>query len=119
MVVLALLVPSLVGAWSSWSASTAAAETQTLYHPAAKATATRGTAVTRGPDSLELLSQTPWLGPRPGQFQLHLKITASAPAAEMLEVNVYSELTTRSQFQAALAGEFYGLYYEAGGAPSR
>ena len=117
MVVLALLVPSLVGAWSSWSASTAAAEAQTLYHPAAKATATRGTAVTRGPDSLELLSQTPWLGPRPGQFQLHLKITASAPAAEMLEVNVYSELTTRSQFQAALAGEFYGLYYEAGGGP--
>ena len=110
-------MPSLVGAWSSWSASTAAEATQLLYHPVAKSTAAHGPAVTRGPDSLELLSQTPWLGPGPGQFQLRLKITGSAPAAEMLEVNVYSELTTRSQFQAALAGEFYGLYYEAGGGP--
>jgi hypothetical protein len=111
----ALFAVGFAGAWSPWDNATATAATQSLYRPEAKPVGKP--AITRGPDSLQLLSQTPWLGPSSGQFQLHLNITAADPAAEMLEVNVYSELTTRSQFQAALAGEFYGLYYQAGGGP--
>ena len=35
----------------------------------------------------------------------------------MLAVNVYTGLTTRSQFWGALGGEFYGSYYQPGGGP--
>ncbi|HXW78819.1 MAG TPA: DUF6049 family protein [Acidimicrobiales bacterium] len=117
LVAFVLFAASFAGTWSPWDSTTATAATQSLYHPPAKPKAARASVITRGPDSLQLLSQTPWLGPGAGQFQLHLKITAADPAAEMLEVNVYSELTTRSEFQAALGGGFYGLYYEAGGGP--
>jgi Family of unknown function (DUF6049) len=34
-----------------------------------------------------------------------------------LAVNVYNALTTRTQFQAALRGGFYGSYYQPGGGP--
>jgi Family of unknown function (DUF6049) len=117
VVALVLLMASVAGTWSSWDAGTAAAESQTLYHGVVTAPEVVRPSIVKGPDSLQLLSQTPWLGPSAGQFQLQLKIAATDPAAEMLEVNVYNELTTRSQFQAALGGGFYGLYYEAGGGP--
>ena len=119
VVALVLFAASFAGTWSPWANATATAATQSLYHPATKTRPGPRPAVTTGPDDLQLLSQTPWLRPSSGQFQLHLKVTAADPAAEMLEVNVYSELTTRSQFQTTLGGEFYGLYYEAGGGPSR
>jgi hypothetical protein len=73
--------------------------------------------VATGPDSLQLLSQTPWVDPSSTLFDLHLKITARNPGSEMLAVNVYTALTTRSQFQGALGGEFYGSYYQPGGGP--
>ncbi len=73
--------------------------------------------VTTGPDSLQLLSQTQWVDPGSTQFQLHLKITAQSPGNELLAVDVYPGLTTRSQFQGALGGEFYGSYYQPGGGP--
>ena len=73
--------------------------------------------VATGPDGLQLLSQTPWVDPSSTQFQLHLKITAQSPGNEMLAVDVYPGLTTRSQFQGALGGEFYGSYYQPGGSP--
>jgi hypothetical protein len=68
-------------------------------------------AITRGSDSLELLSQTAWVGPGQGQFQLRLGVTASDAADETLAVNVYSALSTRSQFQAALGGDVVSFYY--------
>ena len=70
-----------------------------------------------GPDSLQLVSQTAWVDPSSTQFRLHLKITALNPSSEMLAVNVYTGLTTRSQFWGALGGEFYGSYYQPGGGP--
>ncbi len=73
--------------------------------------------IATGRDNLELLSQTPWVDPDSTQFRLHLQVTAQSPASEMLAVNVYTGLTTRSQFQGALGGEFYGSYYQPGGGP--
>ncbi|HTT89765.1 MAG TPA: DUF6049 family protein [Acidimicrobiales bacterium] len=73
--------------------------------------------IATGPDRLQLLSQTVWVGPSSTQFQLHVRITAKSPVAEMLAVNVYPGLTTRTQFQAALGGELYGSYYQPGGGP--
>ncbi len=76
-----------------------------------------GPDVVTGPDSLQLVSQTAWVDPSSTQFRLHLKITALNPSSEMLAVNVYTGLTTRSQFWGALGGEFYGSYYQPGGGP--
>ena len=76
-----------------------------------------GPDVATGPDSLQLVSQTAWVDPSSTQFRLHLKITALNPSSEMLAVNVYTGLTTRSQFWGALGGEFYGSYYQPGGGP--
>jgi hypothetical protein len=60
--------------------------------------------ISHGPDALQLLSQNPWLGPGPRQFQMDLRVTTEYPAGEELEVVVYGRLTARSQFQAALGG---------------
>lgn len=70
--------------------------------------------IARGKDSLELLSQSTWVGPGRSTFQLHLAITASDPAAEGLVVDIYDRLITRSQFQEVLAGVFPSpyLYYQ-------
>jgi len=64
-----------------------------------------------GPDSLELVSQTPWAGPSQTVFQLDLRITASNAADETLDIFVYGALTARSEFQAALQGEVSNFLY--------
>ncbi len=118
-----LSTAGFVGAW--WGASTSVATAMPMsYRPAdtakigaALAKRPARPAIATGPNALQLLSQTAWVGPASDQFELHMKITAAKPAAEMLEVNIYGALTTRSQFWAALNGEFYGLYYQAGGGP--
>ena len=69
----------------------------------------------KGHDSLELLSQSTWVGPGRSVFQLDLAVTASDPANETLAVDVYPLLTTRSQFQQELAGTFPAPGYQ--GAP--
>jgi hypothetical protein len=76
----------------------------------------RGHNISAGPDALSLISQSAWVGPGPGQFQLHLAVTASSQAQETLSVIVYGNLTARSQFQAAVSGHVYGPYYEGPGA---
>ena len=88
-----------------------------VQHPVQIKRASPPPDVATGPDGLQLLSQTPWVDPSSTQFQLHLKITAQSPGDEMLAVDVYPGLTTRSQFQGALGGEFYGSYYQPGGSP--
>ncbi|HYA45465.1 MAG TPA: DUF6049 family protein [Acidimicrobiales bacterium] len=64
-----------------------------------------------GPDNLRLLSQTPWVGPGPSDFQLRLQVTASQPAGESLALIVYDALTSRSAFEAAADGDVHGPYY--------
>ncbi len=71
--------------------------------------------VAKGHDSLQLLSQSTWVGPGRSVFQLDLAVTASDPANETLAVDVYPLLTTRSQFQQELAGTFPAPGYQ--GAP--
>ncbi|MGH9106292.1 MAG: hypothetical protein ACRDZX_10735 [Acidimicrobiales bacterium] len=61
-------------------------------------------AISRGHDRLRLLSQTPWVGPGPSRFELDLDVTASDPTSEGLAVSVDGPLTSRSQFQLAMAG---------------
>jgi hypothetical protein len=70
-------------------------------------------AISKGPDSLQLLSQTAWVGPGQSEVRLHLGVTASDEAYETLSVSVYRELTARSQFQAAFRGDLSGsgFYY--------
>lgn len=68
--------------------------------------------IATGPEALELLSRTSWVGPGPGQFQLHLKVTSTSPGSQELEVIVYSRLTARSQFQVALGGDVSGVIYD-------
>ncbi|HUC14247.1 MAG TPA: DUF6049 family protein [Acidimicrobiales bacterium] len=68
--------------------------------------------ISRGADALQLLDETPWLGPGPRQFQMDLKVTTNDPADEELEVVVYGRLTARSQFQAALGGAVSGPFYD-------
>ena len=68
-----------------------------------------------GRDALTLVSQSAWVGPGSGQFQLHLAVTASNQAEETLAVIVYGKLTARSQFQAAVSGHVYGPYYQGPG----
>jgi hypothetical protein len=111
----------------SGAAGRAAAEPRLYFAGTGAAATSKGTPkkktvvirpdIATGPDSLQLLSQTAWVGPTSTGFQLHLRITARSPASEMLEVNVYPGLTTRSQFQSVLAGEYYGSYYQPGGGP--
>ena len=76
-------------------------------------------AISTGRDRLQLLSQPTWVGPRQNEFRLRLAITASDSANEELSVSVYSELTARSQFQAALNGDVAGsgFYDWPAGAP--
>jgi Family of unknown function (DUF6049) len=111
------------GTLATGAATTAGAETSRNSPGPSDGRAHSGTANARppaiatGPDSVELLSQTPWVDPSSTQFQLHLKITAGDPANETLAVNVYAELSARSQFQATLGGEFYNSYYQPGGGP--
>ena len=76
----------------------------------------RGHNIATGRDRLALISQSAWVGPGPGQFQLHLAVTASDQAAETLAVIVYGRLFARSQFQAAVSGDVYGPYYYGPGA---
>jgi hypothetical protein len=68
--------------------------------------------ISRGPDALQLLNETSWLGPGPRQFQMDLKVTTNYPAGEGLEVVVYGRLTARSQFQAALGGDVSGQFWD-------
>jgi hypothetical protein len=68
--------------------------------------------ISRGPDALQLLDETSWLGPGPRQFQMDLKVTTDYPAGEGLEVVAYGRLTARSQFQAALAGDVSGQFWD-------
>jgi len=66
-----------------------------------------------GPGSLRMLGQSSWVGPGQGQFEMDLAITAPDPAEESLEVVVYPELITRSEFQFVLAGNFPEPYYQS------
>lgn len=68
--------------------------------------------ISRGPDALQLLDETSWLGPGPRQFQMDLKVTTNYPAGEGLEVVAYGRLTARSQFWAALAGDVSGQFWD-------
>ena len=68
--------------------------------------------ISRGPDALQLLNETSWLGPGPRQFQMDLKVTTKYPAGEGLEVVVYARLTARSQFDAALGGDVSGQFWD-------
>lgn len=87
-----------------------------VFGPAASLAATRpGPSrgdIGTGPDSLQLLSQTTWVGPGQSAFQMRLRVTASSQADEKLEVFVYGVLTARSQFQAALGGYVSNLLYQ-------
>lgn len=78
--------------------------------------ATKG--ITKGPDSLELLWQSPWVGPGPGHLRFRLHITASDARHETLAVLVYPALIARSQFQAAMGGTDQGVpVYDPGVVP--
>jgi hypothetical protein len=63
------------------------------------------TAVEKGPDSVALISQSPWVTPEQASFQLRLQVSASDEADEALAIVVYGGLFARSQFQAALSGK--------------
>ena len=76
----------------------------------------RGHNISTGRDNLTLVSQSAWVGPGPGEFQLRLAVTASHQADESLAVIVYGKLFARSQFQAAVDGDGYGPYYDGPGA---
>jgi hypothetical protein len=62
--------------------------------------------VQSGTDAVTLLQQTPWVL-RHGIFHLRLQVSASDPN-EQLRVTVYSHLVTRTDFDAALSGQFNG-----------
>lgn len=66
-----------------------------------------GGGVTRGPDSIEVVSQSVWVGPG-GELKFHLRISARHPAHEALQILVYGGLSARSQFQEALRGNAVG-----------
>ncbi len=74
-----------------------------------------GRNISTGRNALALVSQSAWVGPGAGQFQLHLAVRASNKAQETLAVIVYGRLTARSQFQAAVSGHVYGPYYQGPG----
>jgi hypothetical protein len=76
----------------------------------------RGHNISTGRDNLALISQSAWVGPGPGEFELRLAVTASHEADESLAVIVYGKLFARSQFQAAVDGDVYGPYYQGPGA---
>ena len=64
--------------------------------------------VISGPSAISVLAQTPWV--TSGQtFQLRLQITADDPAADKLSVQVFSRLTTRTDFQNASRGRVPGF----------
>ncbi|HTV11993.1 MAG TPA: hypothetical protein VME20_09025 [Acidimicrobiales bacterium] len=67
--------------------------------------------VLAGPDSLELLSQTAWVGPAQSTFDMELQVTASDASTESLAVVLYGALSARSEFQAALAGQVSNYLY--------
>jgi hypothetical protein len=68
--------------------------------------------ISRGPDALQLLNESPWLGPGPREFHMDLRVTTNYPAGEGLEVVAYARLTARSQFQAALGGDVSGQFWD-------
>ena len=69
------------------------------------------TNISHGPDALQLLNETSWLGPGPRQFQMDLKVSTDYPADEGVEVVAYGRLTARSQFDAALGGDVSGQFW--------
>jgi hypothetical protein len=95
--VLAVAVPALPAL-----ATTAALSGASTAGPPAS------TGIVKGHDELRLLSQSSWVGPGPGDFRLHLAVTASDPAGEGLELIVYDALTARSAFDAAVDGYVSG-----------
>src|SRR5579875_205902 len=103
-----LAMASLVGA--DWAAGL----------PRAAAQGPAGLAgVARGPDTLGLLGQSPWVGPGESQFKMDLAVSARDPGSLDLVVVVYQELITRSEFQAVLAGSFPAPYYQSAPLPLR
>ena len=68
--------------------------------------------IASGPDSLQLIGQSTWIGPGKGEFEMDLAISASDIGDETIAVDVYSELYTRSAFQAVLDGNFTSPYYQ-------
>jgi hypothetical protein len=111
LVMCAVVMAMAVGGMTSGTAFAASAPRQ----PGAGAHAKAGTGAPGtfdAADALQLLSQSAWVGPGQGQFALRLQVTASDPADEMLDVFVYSELTTRTEFQQALRGVVSNFFYE-------
>jgi hypothetical protein len=80
--------------------------------PVAAHEARLASGVALGAGSLRLLRQSLWVGPGQGRFEMDLAVTAPDPSAETLEVVVYPELITRSEFQFVLAGNFPQPYYQ-------
>jgi hypothetical protein len=88
-----------------------------LVGPAHEGRPAPGVAI--GASSLRLLQQSAWVGPGQGRFEMDLAVTAPDPSAETLEVVVYPELITRSEFQFVLAGNFPEPYYQTEPVPLR
>jgi hypothetical protein len=97
------LVAGLVAVGLQWAAPAAGAATPVEHEGAGRVALA---SIRKGPDSVQLLSQTPWVGPGSSEFEMRLSVTASDAADEALAVVVYGPaLTTRSQFDDALTGQ--------------
>ncbi|HUE59713.1 MAG TPA: DUF6049 family protein, partial [Acidimicrobiales bacterium] len=64
--------------------------------------------VSTGQNKITVLAQSPWV--TTGQaFQLRLQISAPDPAADKLSIQTFSRLTTRTDFDNAMAGHIPGF----------
>lgn len=64
--------------------------------------------VSSGQNAIAVLAQSPWV--TPGQtFQLRLQISAADTSADKLSIQVFSRLTTRTDFENATAGHVPGF----------
>ena len=79
---LALAVPALPALATSTSA----------YPGSSGAGPPASKGIVKGHDQLRLLSQSSWVGPGPGNFELRLAVTASNPSGEGLELIVYDRV---------------------------
>lgn len=114
-----LVAVAVASLWLGWFAAPGQA---VVMRSGGQAVAASGTAkrtvpakpalahIATGKDSLQLLSQSTWVGPSRSTFRLDLAVTASDPAAEDLAVDVYPELITRFQLQEVLSGTFAAPY---------
>ena len=60
--------------------------------------------VTNDPDGVTLLAQSAFVEAPAGVFRMRVKVAARDPADDVLRVNVYGRLTTRTGFDEALTG---------------